>query len=395
MAERLVVVCIPAYNDLKKIARLLKSVDEQDYENIKVIISDDSTNNSISEYLKNWKKTYISYYKNLSPLGATQNTNKALTIATDYNPAYIKIMHQDDSFSYSNSLSQMVEEMNNNHNTNILFSALLQEHANMEQVSVVASDNEIEQLRNDWRYIFKGNFLFGPSNTLIRNTGEPIYLDEKLEYLIDVDLYLRTLRNCGNFIYVKDTLITNGRGDYQLSNKCTETPHLVSEEILYIYDKYSELHESKYVEWAIRKICLYEMRWIKSINDLEDYIFNHTESGKDILRKILNLIYSIRQKRLKHIIIYGIGSLFRQNCVGVESLLAQNRISAFVDKNSNVQYEDCKVCQPKEIAGLNYDSVIIASEKNYSEIKDRLKEDFVVPEDRIMPIETVYIMHLI
>ncbi|WP_457749104.1 glycosyltransferase family 2 protein [Sulfurimonas sp.] len=70
----LVTVMIPTYNQEAYIARALKSVLEQSYENIEIIVSDDSPNDKTKEIIqKKFSEKNIKYIHHKNPLGRVKN----------------------------------------------------------------------------------------------------------------------------------------------------------------------------------------------------------------------------------------------------------------------------------------------------------------------------------
>lgn len=91
-------ILIPAYNRPHYLELALKSALNQTYENIEIIISDDSTNDEvkvmIQPYLKEYN--YITYVKNETPLVA-ENFNQCIELATG---EYINFLLDDDLFHH-------------------------------------------------------------------------------------------------------------------------------------------------------------------------------------------------------------------------------------------------------------------------------------------------------
>ncbi|MEJ7679536.1 MAG: glycosyltransferase [Segetibacter sp.] len=93
----LISICIPAYKNLEYLKRLLESISVQTFKDFEVVITDDTNNSSVSDYIhdKRWD-FQISYYKNETVLGSPQNWNAAVNHSKG---EWIKIMHYDDWFS--------------------------------------------------------------------------------------------------------------------------------------------------------------------------------------------------------------------------------------------------------------------------------------------------------
>jgi len=76
MGQPFISICIPAYKRLPFLTRLMNSIAEQTYTQFEVIISDDSDDDTVSDYLKSVTFSFpIHYYKNSPSLGTPANWN--------------------------------------------------------------------------------------------------------------------------------------------------------------------------------------------------------------------------------------------------------------------------------------------------------------------------------
>jgi len=95
--NKLVSICIPTYNSEKYIERTLKSIINQTYQNIEIIVSDnastDDTYNIVSRLSK--QENRLKLYRNDCNLGFCANINKAVQIASSN---IIAIFHSDDIY---------------------------------------------------------------------------------------------------------------------------------------------------------------------------------------------------------------------------------------------------------------------------------------------------------
>src|SRR5687767_8300464 len=96
-ANPLVSICIPAYKNVSYLGRLLDSIAEQTFADFEVVITDDSPDNSVEDFLKNYSRIEtISYYRNVPACGTPENWNAGIRKARG---KWIKLMHDDDWFS--------------------------------------------------------------------------------------------------------------------------------------------------------------------------------------------------------------------------------------------------------------------------------------------------------
>ena len=94
-------ICIPTYNNVDEVERLLRSIFVQTYTDFEVHISDDSTNREIEELVKR-KYAQVDYRHNEKPYGHIFNWNEAIRMSRG---EYIKIMFSDDWFTTEDSLA--------------------------------------------------------------------------------------------------------------------------------------------------------------------------------------------------------------------------------------------------------------------------------------------------
>src|SRR3989344_6387452 len=95
-------ICIPTYKQVDYLRKTLNSVLVQDFHDYELIITDDSSDDSVKNLLKEFDfKGKLKYYHNKIALGSPANWNYSLKQATG---EYIKILHHDDFFTADNSL---------------------------------------------------------------------------------------------------------------------------------------------------------------------------------------------------------------------------------------------------------------------------------------------------
>ena len=56
---RKVAICIPSYNNLSSLERLLESIRIQNFKDYYVVITDDSTDNVVQKFVENYKEIDI------------------------------------------------------------------------------------------------------------------------------------------------------------------------------------------------------------------------------------------------------------------------------------------------------------------------------------------------
>lgn len=239
--NQMTAICIPAHNNYDQLRSLLESIYKQTEKNWIVCIADDSPTDYIGKKLEKdgvlGKRVF--YYRHENK-GTSNNTNEAIKMALKHGADYIKVMHQDDSFSTLESLEKMVDALENDPSADILFTADIEDYPGRQTIHD-CTDEQLEMIRDDYRVLYRANWLGAPSVTLHRVNAE-LY-DGSLKWLLDVDFYLRILNKNSHFVYLHEPLITIGHYGDQLTDFCTSHPELMISENIRVYRKYPFLHD--------------------------------------------------------------------------------------------------------------------------------------------------------
>jgi len=89
-----VAVCIASYNMGKFLPELLESLENQTFQDFKIYISYDGSNDGTEEVLKQYESIIVCPYENI--LGCGRNKNKVVARALKDKPNYIQMMDADD-----------------------------------------------------------------------------------------------------------------------------------------------------------------------------------------------------------------------------------------------------------------------------------------------------------
>lgn len=276
-----VAICIPSYNNPVSLKKLLDSIYKQIYTDYFIIVSDDSTNNNVENLIIEYKRKFpLVYKKNPVPLGPTANTNNAIKIANQYDYKYLKIMHHDDYFTYNDSLKKFVAMLEESPNAVIAFCGSVQVLKDSSYERSI-TDDQLLQLKNDFRVLAIGNYIGAPSATITRKTD--ILLNEKQVWEVDLEWYLRLLHYHNCFAYTKEPLVSICMSEEQVTSSCLSNHELMLKESLYTYQNNSFLHEEKYIQILIEKMLAYIKRQelIKRIGDYDNlYIYGAGAKGQ-------------------------------------------------------------------------------------------------------------------
>lgn len=244
-------ICVPTYNNVGEVDRLLQSIVEQDYTDYEINISDDSSNEEIAELIATYQQSdfagKLRYVHNEKSLGHIFNWNAAIEMATGQ---YIKIMFSDDWFTFPNSLRQLVELLDANPNVNLAFcgsrQVMLDESAttsvhnqNLGQAyDRYASEAFIERLRVDYRNLFLGNEIGAPSAVIYRRTDALYLFDEQSNWASDMFLYFDILQDNAMFAYTTEPLIAIGMHEQQYTEMFSKRDARIYQDYRYLYTKY-------------------------------------------------------------------------------------------------------------------------------------------------------------
>lgn len=206
--QPLVSICIPAYNGLPFLKRLLESIARQTFTSFEVVITDDSPDENVGALVKQFESSLpIHYYKNPSPLGTPENWNEAIRHAKG---TWIKLMHNDDWFRRQDSLKLFYEATIQHQNKDFFFSAF----QNIEELSgkkeIVRCDRfDLWFLRQSPLHLFRKVYVGNPSCTMVKRSLN-MYYEKKYKFVVDFEFYIRCFQGQTKWQYIDDVLVNIG-----------------------------------------------------------------------------------------------------------------------------------------------------------------------------------------
>jgi glycosyltransferase involved in cell wall biosynthesis len=223
-------ICIPTWEQYgygnKFLSKLLTTIQNQDFTNFNVVISDHSMNKTIYEVIKLFENQFeLKYIINEKKRGnSPSNTNNAIINADG---EIIKIMFQDDFFYDNTSLSQIHKEFNNDDCYWLINGCNHTEDdgKSFSRFMIPYWNNQI---------IFGNNTISSPSVLSFRNFN-PCLFDEELTMLMDCELYYQLYIKFGYPKVIQNSLITNRLHQYQISKNYKQN---ILSEINYIKMKH-------------------------------------------------------------------------------------------------------------------------------------------------------------
>lgn len=229
-------ICIPTYNQVLYLKKLLDSIANQTFKDFEIVITDDSPDDAVLNLIKSYQfGSKIKYFKNSSRLGPPKNWNESIRQASGQ---YIKIMHHDDWFTYNDSLEQFVQMMDSNPESDLAFSSVLvhNDFDGSQRLHNVSED-KIEKLKYEPTSIFFSN-LIGPPSAIIFKKIINQYFDEELKWIVDIDFFIKILLKNNLFVNVSKPLITSTIGaKHNVTHECTNNSKLNIFEYFHVYNK--------------------------------------------------------------------------------------------------------------------------------------------------------------
>jgi len=223
-------ICIPAYNRVDYLKRLLESISQQTYKNYEVIITDDSDTDGVLNLSESYRNQInIKYYKNVPTAGTPRNWLASIKKAEG---EWIKLIHDDDSFANKESLQQFVDATSAH--KRFIFSGYnaVFENTN-ESIDKTISHKKFRFISGCPSFLFASNLLGPPSVLMFHKSITTLY-DPNLKWFVDMEYYFRILQK-DNAFYIDKPLINVSFNDTQVTTYTRTNPAVVIPESLYIF----------------------------------------------------------------------------------------------------------------------------------------------------------------
>ncbi len=246
-------VCIPTYNSDRFLRAMLDSIVEQSYENLEVIISDNSsTDNTVSIAQEFCNKHGWRLYENEVNIGAGRNFNKLIGLASG---EYIAIYHADDV--YASSIVEESVELFARHNSLGMVSTLGYEIDENDKIitEYILPKHLVKKAEYKFDDIFKmilrqeGLFLITPSVMVRREAYEKcgeFYLNGKYGSAGDYEMWLRILQKYN--ISIIDRPLLRYRTHCNQGSELEIRRNLNLPDSLNVYYDYMSLDKEKYLD---------------------------------------------------------------------------------------------------------------------------------------------------
>ena len=243
-------ICIPTFQRVNFLKRLLDSISVQSFKDFEVIVTDDSPEDDVRKLSQEYENKFsLRYFKNVVPLGTPANWNQAIRHARG---EWIKLMHDDDWFSSSESLE--IFSQYTSADSKFIFSGYTRVYTDEKKLpqTLIADSSVYESIQKEPNLLFVNNWIGPPSVTLVHRSVKDIY-DEKLKWRVDIDFYMRLLENGEKFVYINHSLINIGMSGLQVTQSSINDPKVELPEGWIILKKHGVR--------SLRNIRIYDAWW--------------------------------------------------------------------------------------------------------------------------------------
>ncbi|HVZ58032.1 MAG TPA: glycosyltransferase [Chitinophagaceae bacterium] len=245
MYAPLISICVPAYRKPAFVTRLLDSVLRQDYKQVEVIISDDSPDESVNLAIAPYiNKLNLRYYHNQPAKGSPVNWNFALDQARG---ELLMLLHQDDWLYAPDALRSYVEAFGSDSSLDFVFCKNIAVREDGSEIVLQALPGLLHRLDRLPNHLVRADVIGPPSNVMVRSTVTTRY-DERFIWLVDVDYYVRLLKQGCRYRYLDRHLVSIGLHADQTTNYCRENESIIlKENILFA----AKLEAGAFRDWKI------------------------------------------------------------------------------------------------------------------------------------------------
>lgn len=244
----LISICIPAYQRTDYLKRLLVSISIQLFRNFEVIITDDSPGDEVKNLVRSHPLgSKIFYFKNKIRLGSPENWNEGLRLARG---EWIKPMHDDDWFSGPDSLGAFARAAQYP-DVSFFYSAYINILPDGNRV-LVRNPAFTAGLNRNPEILIAANRV-GPPSCVIFKKDENLLFDTRLQWLVDIDFYIRYLKTYPAAQYIPVPLIHIGISASQVTKSSFGKAEIEIPERFLLWEKMNGQH--------LNNILIYDSWW--------------------------------------------------------------------------------------------------------------------------------------
>ena len=294
-------VIIPTYNREKLIERSIKSVLNQTYKNIEVIVVDDCSTDNTESIVNSIKDDRLIYIRLSENKGACYARNKGIEVSSG---KYVAFNDSDDVF-YKNKLEKQLKNLLNN-NSDLDFCKMKVFHNINYQFPSIDQEKNIKKhgIINE---LCNGNFISTQTILVKKDVVKDIKFDNSLPRFQDYDLVLRIGQKY-NISYTNQILVSVypqndsiSNSDEKLANACI----IMLRKDYGLRKKQDAILAKTLIMWPGKP--MYDDLYMKQSNLLNEYnnLMNKyqelSEQYKSIEKELSNIVNSKRWQYINKI----------------------------------------------------------------------------------------------
>jgi glycosyltransferase involved in cell wall biosynthesis len=268
-APLLISICVPAYRRIESLRRLLDSIEVQTFLSFEVVITDDSPDGEVRELVERHPLSgKIRYFKNPETLGTPENWNECVRRASG---DWIKIMHDDDWFTEAGSLRQFAEAVAKQDKC-FYFSAYNNVYPDGHSKKIHLHSVRLKRIKQLPDLLVAANRV-GPPSVVIFKKDPGILFDNRMQWLVDIDFYIRYLKKHPDPGYIPSALVQIGISGSQVTRSSFGNPAIEIPERFWLGEKSD--HSS------VQHIAVFDSWWrflrnlsIRDLSQIEESRYN-------------------------------------------------------------------------------------------------------------------------
>lgn len=355
-------VIIPTYNRGDVIGNTIKSVLEQTYDNIEIIIVDDASSDNTSDVIAGYEDKRIKYYRSEKNLGPSGARNVGIKYAQFQFVAFI-----DSDVIWDKEKLQKQLEMITDKEYALCYCGVKRKTKNNEIISTIPNENEKgSDLSGNIYRLLLGHNVVDTSTAIIRKRilNEFNGFEQSIYALEDYELFLRISRKY-EFVYLDEVLVESiDYGDGVNDEEKNTVNHLKAK--LFIWDEFSEdivkCRAKTLYQWLATTVSfLNKDDFLQYKDELEDRLGKYEVYTLRARRKyiykdnIMRRLMEEDDKKLKNFVqnniektitIYGCGYIGQVLYYKLRGF--GKKVSFFISKDKVCNIEECNIYTTSE-----------------------------------------------
>lgn len=278
----LISVCIPVYKQKQYLQTCLESVLMQDFKDYEIVITDDTPDNSLEQFIKTLMGTAnYRYYRNEPSLGSPANWNAAIQKAEG---KYIKLLHHDDFFTAPDSLSVMVNHMEAE-KADFLFcqTDVWHRKENRHHLHSITA-KQFAILKKNPDFLFFKNMIGAPSVVMHINLKH-IY-DTRFIWLVDIEFYIRQIKQSSKIAFLNKTLVCTSHDiEGQVTGSVQHNTEIQIREYVLLFNLLNPQNRKPFAEYFDQLFMQYDIKTFEELIQLapfaaeQETFFRHVIAG--------------------------------------------------------------------------------------------------------------------